>query len=388
MKQLYRFIYVYYFLLSLLMVSSYYYVLNGVSILLSIFCIIKINTLSKKKSFFILNYLLLFLILVFNIFFIDHQETAARAWISMLKDTTTAILPALFINDIYKLKNALIAIVLGGIINTAINLSGGIGALQTGGRYIPEEIMLSLNSFGHASLIYLLCTLLLIKIINKSKWNFILGLIALGILLSLLIIGSRQTFVAFAAFYATIMIFKLKIFNFSSYLKLAGALIAVYLLIDLTIEYYPNAPLVNRFINNEDEDGSRFGIYEMVWDLFLHNPLTGYGLGTFKFYSYYVYTHSVYLEILFTGGLIYALCYFLFYFIFLKRNIFVIKYAENKSLKIVYTYVFALTIALLVNGFFFLINYSRLALSLQFLLINFILITKRKFQNSNKWKNQ
>ncbi|MCX0339646.1 O-antigen ligase family protein [Acinetobacter radioresistens] len=66
-------------------------------------------------------------------------------------------------------------------------------------------------------------------------------------------------------------------------------------------------------------DDSRLNIAQIVLENFYNNPILGYGISSFKYFSNFVYTHNTFLEIMFSLGLVgLILYYFPLLFIFFK----------------------------------------------------------------------
>lgn len=373
-KVFYFLLYLYYFLLSLLMVTPFYYVLNPISIFISLICILNYSLIYKIRSKFIYFYLIQFLILFLNLFFIEHQDTGFEGFISLSKNIFTALIPALFIYDINKLKNFLIAFITGGAVNTLINVINGLGSLSTGERHISTDILLSINSFAHAGIVYFVCTVLLYSMVVTNKTKLVLLLNMFLILLSSMITGSRQVFISIFVFIVIVQVYRLKANRFKGLFKFTLSITSFIFMIRLMFIYFPYSPIVRRFTEGENKgDESRLYFSEQVWSLFLKEPVIGYGVDTFRYFSdFYIYTHSTYLELLFTGGVFYILFYFIYYFLVFKNANYIIKRSYNKLNRKIYIIMVACIGALLVNGLFYLVHASRLALSLQFVLVSII----------------
>lgn len=103
----------------------------------------------------------------------------------------------------------------------------------------------------------------------------------------------------------------------------------------------------------------RLDIYSDVWNLFLQNPWTGYGFVSFDNYSNFVYTHSVYLELLFVGGFLSLGFYIILIFYSIYYHV---RYYIHCSISIKSYSVAVLSIisGLLVYGAFYPLIYAQL----------------------------
>lgn len=371
-KFLFLFLLFYIFSLSYLIVTPYYYIINYISIAFAVFSLIFIPQLrTLKKSVFLSFYFLQLIWLFFGLFFTEHPTEAFIGFISLLKNVITALIPALFITNQKKLKFVLFALILGGLVNLLNYVPEGFKTLSTGVRYLKEDELLALNSFSHGVLIYAFSAILLISIMKKGylKWfiYFYLGLCLIAILLS----GSRQVIVAFLSFMIIYRLLKIRPFNLKKVVSLVFFVCLLLLFGYLVYYFYPHSSLVNRFVeggNAGDED--RLLLFHKVIDLLSDSPLIGHGINTFQYYSKYDYTHSTYLELLFTGGLIYFILYLSFYFLVFKKIYKKIYLEQNNEFKLM----FAIIFGILANGAFFLIHQSRLALTITFIIMNYVLI--------------
>jgi hypothetical protein len=240
--------------------------------------------------------------------------------------------------------------------------------------YLPDARFINLRNNICQQLIFgLFSSLFLIRYSNNKSKIILLIYISLFFYLSLLL-GSRSVFISgFLSIFVFIMLTKKPsfpaIFNrfilslgftglfiFSFYEKIVSLPTVYRLLGFFGLDYYMSPMSKVMLLNIRGQD--RFYIYEDTWNLFLRKPWTGYGFGVFDSYSNYVYTHSVYLELLFAGGIITLFFFIIFLFsiiyhhtrVYLRPNGFDGRYSA---------FVLSILAALIVYGIFYPIFYSQ-----------------------------
>lgn len=367
----------YTFALALLMVTPYFAIINVLSVgtcLLAIPVIVTNFHINYNKLFSF--YLMQFCWLCICLVFIKYQQSSAEGLFSLFKNTITAVIPAMFITSTKKFINVMWAFVIGGAANVVFNIVNGLASLTSGVRFISEDAALTLNSFAHGTMIYLIAALVLYSFVPDKKIKLLLTTFVFCCILSLMITGSRQSFISLIGLGLAYMGFRLKEMSFNAIRSIILVCVLATIIGYILFIQFPDSPVVRRFTeagNEGDED--RWSFVLTAWKLFLDSPLFGYGVGSFKYFSDYVYTHSAHTEILFVGGLFYSLLYYWFYIKFFKSINMVSKLERMVLYKDDLRYVLfkSIIICILINGLFYMIQSSRLALTLQFFILNYIL---------------
>jgi O-antigen ligase len=98
-------------------------------------------------------------------------------------------------------------------------------------------------------------------------------------------------------------------------------LLAVYFLVDYVWEStYMGYRLQVTFAGQNFFGDARTTMYEEGWKLFYENPIAGIGMGNYRVYSSLdAYSHSDYMEVLASTGVVGFLLYFSIYFVLIKR---------------------------------------------------------------------
>lgn len=136
--------------------------------------------------------------------------------------------------------------------------------------------------------------------------------------------GSRKAFIGLLVFLVLWMWFCYRQYIFRR-IYAAPLIVLVFAGAYLLIDYVWDSTLLGaRFATSFESENflgtSRTEFYKEGIDFFLEKPITGIGLGNFAVYSWYEkYSHSDYMEVLSTTGLVGAVLYFPIYIILWSR---------------------------------------------------------------------
>lgn len=197
------------------------------------------------------------------------------------------------------------------------------------------------NSLGLLSSTLSIIILIYIKIYSKEfnyREKIIVYLSIFLCLIFLLLSGSRGSLlsVLIPCLYMYINYKKLFNIKYSLYLVFLSSIFYIFweeiykLTFFQRILLLPQALGVNIFSNldvseefSAASDDSRLDIFNLVVSAFQQSPFFGHGVGSFKYFSDYVYAHNSFLEILFSMGVVGVfLYYFPLFFIFYKSYLF------------------------------------------------------------------
>lgn len=173
------------------------------------------------------------------------------------------------------------------------------GSLFWGGYLYDVNNDVNLNFRAHIYLLAFIINFILLLRARKLKSLYILTLLMTAI--SITVTASRQAFVMILLFILIYVILRngrnINLMKISVYLILA--ILFMYVL----FTYLPNNPLVAKAVNSEDD--SRILLAQKALDMFYEKPMFGYGFGTFSYFSgtSYAYSHNMYTELLFGGGI-------------------------------------------------------------------------------------
>ena len=175
----------------------------------------------------------------------------------------------------------------------------------------------------------------------------------------LVISGSRGGVVSFAIF--LLVLYFSKFSNFLN-LKFLATTFLLFLIFVFNFNYISQLPFFQRllllpqalgfeFFDYEYDaalrmaaDDTRINLADIALAKFFENPLLGYGIYSFGYFSEFSYTHNNFLEIIFSLGLFgVSLFYFPFFYIFIKtfliKNVFLNKHIMILRALIVYYFV-------------------------------------------------
>lgn len=168
-----------------------------------------------------------------------------------------------------------------------------------------------LGLFGYFSIIYMIQTH------AKNRWIYAYAAMIPIVVGVIVLSGSRKSFIALILFTLTWLFFQYKscFFRHIRRVILIGIMLLVfYYGVTAIMEH---TVLGRRFHNTMRDprfDSSRYSLYKKGWNIFLNNPVAGVGLGGFMVASGTgTFSHSDYIEVLSTSGLVGFFVYFSIY---------------------------------------------------------------------------
>ncbi|WP_455665232.1 O-antigen ligase family protein [Phocaeicola sp.] len=257
----------------------------------------------------------------------------------------------------------------------------------TGKQFVNESVQFVLdegvnaNGIAHMFFLGFICNSSLLILISRYYVKIILFISLFIYIFVFLIVGSRQAFVLISVFWILFIIFfywdnhKLDMKNIS---KVLAWLFIICLMIYMIYFFFPNNPLFVKFAENEDD--SRMELVHQALELFKLKPFWGYGFGTFKNYSHFVYTHNMHTEILFSGGIIAALIYYIPFILFIYGLLMQLSNSCNIIDKKVLSITLAFIVTYFVGGIFFIMPNSSIAYMLLFILMRYSQIANQKIE--------
>ena len=160
---------------------------------------------------------------------------------------------------------------------------------------------------------------------ETSRFIWRTGFVGLAIAFSYILIstGSRKSFLGLLFFIAVYLLFchAKKVFrSLSSFIMVLVLLVSVYIVV---VKIIPGTYMAARLEKTEKDGGldeTRKGMYREGWKMFLDHPIAGVGLGNFLGKSTSEgYSHSDYIEVLSTTGVVGFTLYFPIYLVLWLR---------------------------------------------------------------------
>lgn len=246
-----------------------------------------------------------------------------------------------------------------------ISFFGGIGSVLAGGRLTVFRA----ETNTVADMAAYLCIILLYEILVRKQKSVTVKFVLLISALLMIMTGTRSALVIlFVGAYILYCFQKPRQFVVRSFFILCVLILGIYALMNITTLYnligYRIETILS-FLNGQEITESSFNtrnLYtKLAYSYFIEKPMTGYGLDTFKTLkgSYGVYSHSNYLELLFSLG-IPGLALYYSSFVFLIKNV-IKTYGIYKNKSIL---VLAIVIPFLVCEYIGITYYSRVFLAI------------------------
>lgn len=247
------------------------------------------------------------------------------------------------------------AIVLGALITAGGGALVGFSAAQLGGERVVG-ITRQTNAFGTALLHGLLAGIILFPYAGK-RWKIVVGVYMIAAFVAMLASGSRGAaaaalvaFVAYAVLEHVGRAWKKPVAMISAGVTIvAPFLLAAWL--------FPRSPLVTRsadlITGRTGATSGRWEIYQQSWELFLSHPFLGTGMGTYRAYGSFVYTHTTFFDLLVGGGVLaFVLYYALYVYAWRKLTILARIYAGDPRWRKTFNAWRAALIAMVAHGAF------------------------------------
>ena len=227
-----------------------------------------------------------------------HRELAmAHTWY-ITKVWLIALLAIASCGTYKQLVLYLKAILLGAFVLALSGAVLGYATVQGGGARV-EGLAQQANAFGTSLFHGMLAGIILFAYVGRT-WKLIIGLYCGAAFMAMLASGSRGA--AFATVVALLIYVWLQYCR-QPWRKARAVLPAVIVIIApvlVAVKMFPDSPLVTRFTEliegRVGATSGRWDIYRHAWELFLSHPFRGTGMGTFRAYSQYVYTHSTFFD--------------------------------------------------------------------------------------------
>ncbi len=316
------------FLIALIVLPHYegfsFYVTRVLSpfVCLLVFMNCKDYMVRLPKEFY---FYVFFVIWCFSGFFVARDMQWFWDYITLI----VQIAFLMFIVIIFILKYRAVEYVFGALISVAIillsntiitgEIYSGYGA---GSMDQLEGLVKNANVFGYYMFLGLVGVMFFLKRVPKfGKWKVILIAFAGSFMIAILFSGSRKSFLI-AIFFILCWVFFCQRKLIRSRLKFLIYSIAimacVYSLFTFAMENTFLGDRLKRVDTIEKvTDLDRFGMYIEGLDMFAFHPITGVGLGNFITHSSTEqYSHSDYIEVLSTTGLVGFILYFSIFLVF------------------------------------------------------------------------
>ena len=366
MSIIYYYIYIYLFLIFYFSLDEQKYNIIKYSIFpiiaITFFKMLRTGIFYYGKS---IRYFFVFLAFPIYVFFssiFNFHATFSLAF-SVFSNIVVAYFMSLYIKSDKCVTKFLMPIYAACMISV-LNFFHQNASLFWGGPIYGINQDVNLNFRAQVYLFAFIVNFVLLLRAKKFKYLYFLSLLVIAI--SITITASRQAFVVILLFIIAYGI--LKKGRDINLFKVSAFLILVVVLLYMLSLYVPNNPLVNKSVNTSEDDG-RVILVQKALELFQEKPIFGYGFGTFSYFSgtVYVYSHNMYTELLFGGGIV-GFIFCLLPYVLLWRNIISKIYHKSMEQSIAWPIFGALLFASFVEGMF-----SMLYNSIFFYLIFFIL---------------
>lgn len=243
---------------------------------------------------------------------LDYVVRVVQIWLLMLSITRIT----------YSLRNTNIVFLSMIICATVISLIGWLSgdffaSFNKTVAFRATSYLRNPNSLAYFSLIAIMGVALYWKQVSRGR-HLILGLLCIVFVANIIFSGSRKSFFGLLFFVGLWLWFCYSKIIFKNVLRMAQVLLlvlAVYLLVQYVINStYLGIRLVESLSDEQILGVNRTILYQEGWRIFFKNPVAGIGLGNFQVLSsLQSYSHSDYMEILSTTGLIGFVFYFLIY---------------------------------------------------------------------------
>jgi O-antigen ligase len=227
-----------------------------------------------------------------------------------------------FISGIVSLKRNMSVVMLSIIIGGIIILLSSIftGQFQEATNIATQEraagMVENANGFAYNLLFVIYAVFYFWNTKSSVLWRifltFIVAISAVGIVYS----GSRTGILGFIIFISSWWYFCHRKTLPKNPLKMYAVLLVLFISIYYSANYVMSKTYLGKRVQTIEDNSSqtRFQLYKEGLDMIIHNPIFGVGLNNFRVLSTGLYSHSNYLEIAASTGII---GFFLFYTIYL-----------------------------------------------------------------------
>ena len=228
------------------------------------------------------------------------------------------------------------AIMIAGFIISVYNFFyvglGNILRVITNSRVLTDTFD-NRNNIAIVSAISIILSLHYIIYRRKRLWVFF----DLFALLNVAAVGSKKGFlILIVGFFAFFLVKAINEKKTGTFLRIIAVIAVTYLLVLLMIRARLFSGIMGRFdtmistlIGDSNVNYStyiRAQYINMGWDLFLHRPILGYGMGNAHLYAYSAYgtdtyLHNNYIELLVNGGIVGTIIYYSMHISVLRRTL-------------------------------------------------------------------
>lgn len=246
-----------------------------------------------------------------------------------------------------------------------ISFLGGAGSVLAGGRLT----VFSAETNTVADMAAYLCIILLYEILILRKKSINTKVVLLISVLLMIMTGTRSALVIlFIGIYILYCFQKPRQFVLRSLLIIVLLILGIYALMNVRALYNLIGYRIETILSflkgqeiTESSFNTRNSFTTLAYKYFIEKPLTGYGLDTFKTLqgSYGVYSHSNYMELLFSLGIPGVVLYYSSFIILIFNVIKTYGIYKNKSILVL-----AIVIPFLVCEYIGITYYSRTFLSI------------------------
>ena len=324
-------------------------------VIILLFILFCISSIRVKINILVIFYIYFIVLLLVSLFWaLNLNNSLIHTFFVCLIFISILYFYFIIFNDNNKIKQFMFVIIIGSLIVNFRNLYlyvSDISSLRFGGvAEHPNALALMSSTFAVISVLYLF----LYNVFYKKKIIILFSLFLS--MFFLFVSGSRGGIISFIIFSAMIYFSFTRVLN----LKFIFIFILISLLILYNFSYILEQPFFQRILllpqalgidyfnyipeNSEYRfaaDDSRVVLADIAINKFLENPLTGYGVNSFGYFSEYNYTHNNFLEILFSLGIFGVILFYLplliiFLHTFTLRNDLINKYIKALRALIMY----------------------------------------------------
>jgi O-antigen ligase len=358
--------------------TSYYYTSTQVAYFVALLFVVTLVIRPSRAAlplipFITMVSLLMWLVVTAGLS--PHRDvTLVSAWY-VVKVWVMGLLILVFCRDYRQVALYLKAIVLGSFVLSVSGAVLGYPTVTLGGERI-EGIAEQVNAFGASLLHGILAGIALFPHVGKL-WKTIIVLYLVAAFIAMLASGSRG-----AAAAALTALGAYALIEYSGFLVRRPWVIlpAVALVVGpvlVALRFFPDAPLVDRFAalleGRYGATSDRVLIYEHGWALFKQHPFLGHGVGSFRVYTRWVYTHSTFLDLLLAGGVLAFLLYYsLFAYAWLLLRRLAKLYAKQVRARRTFNAWKAVLAGLIVHGAFTGVYFQKIPVCLMAALLGFV----------------
>lgn len=324
-------------------------------VIILLFILFCISSIRVKINIPVIFYIYFIVLLLVSLFWaLNLNNSLIHTFFVCLIFISILYFYFIIFNDNNKIKQFMFVIIIGSLIVNFRNLYlyvSDISSLRFGGvAEHPNALALMSSTFAVISVLYLF----LYNVFYKKKIIILFSLFLS--MFFLFVSGSRGGVISFIIFSAMIYFSFTRVLN----LKFIFIFTLISLLILFNFSYILEQPFFQRILllpqalgidyfnyipeNSEYRfaaDDSRVVLADIAINKFLENPLTGYGVNSFGYFSEYNYTHNNFLEILFSLGIFGVILFYLplliiFLHTFTLRNDLINKYIKVLRALIMY----------------------------------------------------